>query len=275
MYLNTKRKKMKKKSLLLSMLFGEFILSAAQVGINTTTPNLNSVLDVNSSTKGLLLPRVALTATNNPSPLTAHVAGMEVYNTTANTSSAGNEVYPGEYYNDGTRWYRKISPSETKFITGGTLTDAISATTVDVPAGTTTNTSGVATVLSTISFTLDKPSIVDFIASITMRFSSFGSGAYLQDGSVKLNNIFFQFSTAPAGFLGRSFGADGLAYTNSASTTVVADGIFTANPNASLRLPAGNYVLLLAGNAYSGGAYRVIYGSGNNDMFQIKATPIQ
>ncbi|MDR6159281.1 hypothetical protein [Chryseobacterium hispalense] len=71
----------------------------AQVGINTTTPDSNSALDIRSSDKGFLPPRVALTAESNPSPLTAHVAGMVVYNTV----TVGTLI-PGLYLNDGTKW---------------------------------------------------------------------------------------------------------------------------------------------------------------------------
>ena len=63
------------------------------------------VLEVSSTNKGVLFTRLALTAANIPAPLTAHVAGMILYN----TSTAGispNQVTPGYYYNDGTRWVR-------------------------------------------------------------------------------------------------------------------------------------------------------------------------
>lgn len=83
-----------------------FLLSfpgVAQVGIGTTNPNSNALLDIDASTTagGLLLPRVALTGTANEAPLSAHVQGMTVYN----TATAGN-VTPGYYYNDGTQWVR-------------------------------------------------------------------------------------------------------------------------------------------------------------------------
>lgn len=70
-----------------------------QVGIGTTSPNNNAVLDIGSSNKGLLIPRVALTGTANTAPLSAHVAGMIVYN----TATTGN-VTPGFYINDGSKW---------------------------------------------------------------------------------------------------------------------------------------------------------------------------
>ncbi|MCX2454178.1 hypothetical protein OQX61_23105, partial [Pedobacter sp. PLR] len=59
----------------------------------------DALLELESNDKGLLHARVALTLTSSPSPLATHVAGMMVYNTVAN-----NDVQPGIYYNDGTKW---------------------------------------------------------------------------------------------------------------------------------------------------------------------------
>lgn len=78
----------------------------AQVGIGTTTPDADAALDITSATGGVLLPRVALTITTSPAPLSADVAGMIVYN----TATAG-DVTPGFYYNDGAVWVRLGSPS--------------------------------------------------------------------------------------------------------------------------------------------------------------------
>jgi len=79
-----------------------------KVGNNPTTLNANAILEIESANKGLLLPRVALSATNNPSPLTAHAPGMVVYNT-ATASSGATAVSPGFYTNDGTKWDRMIT----------------------------------------------------------------------------------------------------------------------------------------------------------------------
>ena len=78
----------------------------AQVTIGSnSTPDANAVLDlISSGSKGLLLPRLALSATNLASPLSAHTAGMTVYNTA--TTSGTYAVTPGLYYNDGTKWVR-------------------------------------------------------------------------------------------------------------------------------------------------------------------------
>ena len=60
-----------------------------KVGNNPTTINTNSVLEIESTNKGLLMPRLALTSTTTASPLSAHVAGMNVYN----TATAGDVTY--------------------------------------------------------------------------------------------------------------------------------------------------------------------------------------
>lgn len=68
-------------------------------------PNSNAILELESAQRGLLLPRVQLQATNIAAPLTAHIAGMSVYNT-ATAGTAPVNVSPGWYYNDGTKWVR-------------------------------------------------------------------------------------------------------------------------------------------------------------------------
>lgn len=81
--------------------------AAAQVkiGDNPTAINPNAVLELESSSKGLLLPRLNLVATDNPAPATAFVQGMFVYN--LNTNGTGSTaVTPGIYYSDGTQWIR-------------------------------------------------------------------------------------------------------------------------------------------------------------------------
>jgi hypothetical protein len=83
----------------------------AQTGIGTTTPNAAAKLDVSSTTKGFLPPKVALTATNSFDPITglsgstalATAAGLLIYNT-ATAGTAPNNVVPGYYYWNGTTW---------------------------------------------------------------------------------------------------------------------------------------------------------------------------
>jgi archaellum component FlaG (FlaF/FlaG flagellin family) len=79
----------------------------AQVGIGTTNPNADALLELSSTDQGLLIPRVALTATNLPAPLNNHVPGMIVYNTASN-GPVGFEVTAGFYYNDGIKWLKLL-----------------------------------------------------------------------------------------------------------------------------------------------------------------------
>ena len=76
---------------------------SAQVGIGTVTPNPDSALEVASTDKGLLVPRIALTGTTNAAPLSAHVMGMMLYNT-----ATASDVTPGYYVNDGAKWVRMV-----------------------------------------------------------------------------------------------------------------------------------------------------------------------
>ncbi|MBC5834550.1 hypothetical protein G6N05_08760 [Flavobacterium sp. F372] len=82
------------------------LISNAQVGVGTTTPA--GALDINSSTNGLLLPRVSLTALNIAAPVVNPAGGALVVGTLIwNTATAGvipNNVVPGMYYWEGTRW---------------------------------------------------------------------------------------------------------------------------------------------------------------------------
>jgi len=85
------------------------ILAAGQVGINGT-PATAAQLDVQATDRGVLIPRVALTALNSNAPIGAGVQNsMLVFNTA--TSVAGvNQVTPGFYYwsTATNRWRRMV-----------------------------------------------------------------------------------------------------------------------------------------------------------------------
>ncbi len=79
--------------------------NGTNVAIGTTSPNSDALLELNAPNKGFLPPRVALSAANLASPLSAPAAGMLVYNT-ATGGTGQNAVVPGYYYWDGSRWQR-------------------------------------------------------------------------------------------------------------------------------------------------------------------------
>jgi len=92
--------------------------TVAQVGIGTSTPN--GILDVTSSTNGVVFPRVVLTAANNPLPVVnpnggVLALGTTVYNTTATTPpTATNNLYEGFYFWNGTRWIPQFELEESQ-----------------------------------------------------------------------------------------------------------------------------------------------------------------
>jgi hypothetical protein len=79
----------------------------AQTGIGTTTPDASAKLDVSSTNKGFLPPRIALTALNSASPVTSPATGLLIFNT-ATVGIIPNQVTPGYYYWDGvnSKWVR-------------------------------------------------------------------------------------------------------------------------------------------------------------------------
>ena len=104
----------KKRSLLLLLCF---VMSAylsqgsAQIVIGSDSdPDVDAVLElVSNDNLGLLLPRVKLTSLTDPIPLSAHKAGMVLYNVGNDVDEDGNETSsdalpPGYYYNDGFQW---------------------------------------------------------------------------------------------------------------------------------------------------------------------------
>ncbi len=101
---------------------------AQNVGINSTgaTPDASAILDVASTSKGLLIPQVALTATNVAAPITSPATSLLIYNTA--TVGGGFAVSPGYYY-----W----SGSWTRLASGGTLTNQWTTSTNDIYTNTT------------------------------------------------------------------------------------------------------------------------------------------
>lgn len=96
------------KKLIAIFLLVAFTWLGAQVGIGTSNPNADSVLELESNEKGLLLSYVVLQSSASSSPLSEHVAGMVVYNTVTS-----NDVIPGLYFNNGSSWnlIQGIEPS--------------------------------------------------------------------------------------------------------------------------------------------------------------------
>ena len=80
--------------------------TSGDVGIGTSSPAASAILDLTSTSKGLLPPRVALTAkSGTSSPIASPTTGLIVYNTVS-AGTGGDAVTPGYYYFNGTIWTR-------------------------------------------------------------------------------------------------------------------------------------------------------------------------
>jgi hypothetical protein len=90
------------------------IAAQGQVGVGTATPHPSSILDLNASNKGLLLPRVALTSTSDITTVPNPAKGLLVY-ATQNSGTGSTAIQKDTLYKfDGTQW--KPLTTREKFI---------------------------------------------------------------------------------------------------------------------------------------------------------------
>jgi hypothetical protein len=103
---------MEKTLCLLAMLMSAPVFGQG-VGINSSgaNPDASSMLDIVASDKGVLIPRVALTATNLAGPITSPTTSLIVFNS-ATAGTAPNNVTPGYYYWDGSKWVRIVDSDD-------------------------------------------------------------------------------------------------------------------------------------------------------------------
>lgn len=118
---------MKKIFLTLAILAGMTTNAQVKIGDNVTSLDASSLLELESTNKGLLYPRVALQSTDSYLPLESSTKqrGMTVYNT-ATTTTGTNDVSEGLYTNDGTNWV-KVTP-KTLYTDNSAITSARTVT---------------------------------------------------------------------------------------------------------------------------------------------------
>ena len=97
------------------------VFAQVKVGDNPETIHAGSVLEMESTNKGLLLPRVSLTSTTSWGLAGSAVAGMQIFNSNTSIISA-SLLYPaapggiGVYYWDGSGW---VSSKQSQSSSGG------------------------------------------------------------------------------------------------------------------------------------------------------------
>ncbi len=117
---------MKYKSILLVLMILPAIIHAQSVGIGTASPDASAILDIHSSSKGLLIPQVALSALNVAAPVVNPANGLMVYNT-ASAGASPNDVSPG-YFTWSTNtvsWNRMLSATESLWLNMATGTPSV------------------------------------------------------------------------------------------------------------------------------------------------------
>lgn len=228
--------------LLLVMTISSFLLKAQNnVGIGTSSPLPSSILDINSTTRGLLIPRMTYSqknAINSPAP------GLMVYQTNAFALSQS-----GLYYYDGANWKRFARSDE---IGGGGASgwtinadDQYSNLIGNVGIGTTAPTSKFHVIGNILqengTFTINN-------AAGIMQFKNAGvSKAYVQ---LSGNNLRMGTNSGNSGgqFIIRLDGTERMLIDSTGNV-----GIGTLSPAAKLHIFAGNIKIERPGiNSFTG-----------------------
>lgn len=130
-------------------------------------------------------------------------------------------------------------------------------------------------VLKTYSFTLDQPSVVHFLASISVSVTDI-NGNLLTDKINRLYRCYFNFTTAPSGItINAPFARTAYSYTGSATGGV--QGSMYLQPEDYVVLPKGSYTVQLvgfvSGSSTTGTETKVrgIFGASPFDMVTITA----
>lgn len=100
----------------------------AQIGIGTTSPSSSSILDVQSDSKGILIPRLALEITTAATPVNNPENGLMVYNT-----KDTNDVKPGFYYWEDTEWLKIQDKNDVSIVNTTSYTGLTDGDTTPVP----------------------------------------------------------------------------------------------------------------------------------------------
>lgn len=209
-----------------AILFGASI--KAQVGINTNTPNSSSVLDINSSNKGVLFPQFDLVVLNSTStPIANPADGLIIYN------KGGVSTYPKGYYVwIRNQWQRTIlSGSEPQImsllINSGVL----------IPTGSTNNT--------LTSFTVTSNKITGASLGADTSTITLPAGTYIVRYSVDSSNGNNNNGTANTQYLSQNFTCTRSYLVNSTTSSTITETNRMCQLSSSFTFFEGSYFLTL------------------------------
>ncbi|WP_293788212.1 hypothetical protein [uncultured Pedobacter sp.] len=111
---------MKKIFYLTTITFLASLAANAQQGFGTSNPDKSAVVDMKANNKGVLLPRVTLTGTNDVTTISSPADALTVFNT-ATTYNGANDVIPGYYYWDAgaNKWIQITTAQDLRLVGNG------------------------------------------------------------------------------------------------------------------------------------------------------------
>ncbi len=220
------------KATLCCLFFQLYALSSlAQTGIGTTTPHASAKLDVSSTNKGFLPPRVTLTSSTDNVTIPNPAIALLVYNTGNNVNLSA-----GYYYWSGSNW-ESIGKT-------GTL---LASNSVSVSATGTTPNSGIRTVDRT--FAVDNGATKTITLQLGLEGSAAGSGDYL--------------ISLPAGITFNTNVGFNPVFTGTLWSPSISAMAPSAIPISGVITVAGAWNQYMFVVPYSSTQYRVVIGFGN------------
>jgi hypothetical protein len=224
-----------KSTLFLVIVYLSAFTSIAQTGIGTTTPDPSAKLDVSSTNKGFLPPRVTLASSSDITTIPNPVTALLVYNTGNNVNLSA-----GYYYWNGTAW--------TKIGNSGSI---LASNTVTISATTTAPTTGTRTIDKT--FAVDNGATKKIYLQLGYEGSAAGSGDYL-------------FSL-PTGITFNTNAGYNPIYTGVLWTPSVASMAPYIIPLQGGIVIAGYWSVIGFVIPYSSSQYRIAFGNGSSLIF--------
>ena len=239
------------------------------VGVGTNTPDASAKIDITSSNKGLLIPRVALTSTTDATTIPTPATSLLIYNT-ATAGSSPNNVTPGFYYNSGT----STSPIWTKLATATSTNEWSLAGNTGISEPASPSVYGTSVIGSSDNFlgTKDVKDLTFGTNSIErMRIKSttgnIGIGTANPTAKLEVANADAKINTLTIGkgggsqFENTAIGADALQFNTSSGDQNTAIGFRVLNINniGRLNTAAGAYTL----KNNTTGSYNTGFGTGS------------
>ena len=225
----------------------------AQMGIGTATPNAAAQLDVSSTSKGFLAPRMTKAERDLISTVTSASKGLLIYQT---------DNTPGFYYYDGTAW-TSLATTSSSFVdltTAQSIGGLKTFTSNDGLLATGTNGSGTASSLGTGTRMMWYPKKSAFRAG-----NAFGTK--WDDVNIGNSSVAMGEATTASGSNSTAFG---LFTTASGNSSIAMGGSSNASGNASTAIGALNNATntystaIGVGNNASGNASTAIGGSNSS-----------